>query len=285
MHNGDVGERVEALLARLSQQGGDRAAATGDELVRLLVEFYGAGLERIVEIVAADRRELLDVLADDPLVESQLILHGLHPVGVDERIERALDRVRPYLGSHAGGVAYLGVDDEGVAHLRLDGSCNGCASSTVTVRMTIEEAVLGAAPEVAGIEVEGQAEKPKPLLQIGLRAGASPPAPTPVWLHPSAKDLPAHGQVSQVHLDGRPVLMCRLGDTYLAYADSCASCGGSLAGATLDGDVLGCTSCKARFDIRLAGRSVEATGGRHLDPLPLLDDVAGIRIGFMPEVV
>ena len=167
MHSGDVGERVEALLAQLRQQGGDPAAATGDELVRLLVEFYGAGLERIVEIVADDRRELLDVLADDPLIESQLILHGLHPVGVDERIERALDRVRPYLGSHAGGVAYLGIDDGGVAHLRLDGSCNGCPSSTVTVRMTIEEAVLGAAPEVAGIEVEGQTEKPKPLLQIG----------------------------------------------------------------------------------------------------------------------
>ena len=289
MQSGDVGERVEALLAQLRQQGGDQAAATGDELVRLLVEFYGAGLERIVEIVADDRRELLDVLADDPLIESQLILHGLHPVGVDERIERALDRVRPYLGSHAGGVAYLGVDDGGVAHLRLDGSCNGCPSSTVTVRMTIEEAVLSAAPEVAGIEVEGQTEKPKPLLQIGLRAGASPPeaqaTPTPVWLHPSAMELPADGQVSQVHLDGRPVLMCRLGETYLAYADSCASCGGSLAGATLAGDVLECASCQARYDVRLAGRSVEATGGRHLDPLPLLDDVSGIRIALMPEAV
>ena len=285
MHSGDVGERVEALLAQLRQQGGDQAAATGDELVRLLVEFYGAGLERIVEIVADDRRELLDVLADDPLIESQLILHGLHPVGVDERIERALDRVRPYLGSHAGGVAYLGIDDGGVAHLRLDGSCHGCPSSTVTVRMTIEEAVLGAAPEVAGIEVEGQTEKPKPLLQIGLRAGGQPPAPTPVWLHPSAKELPADGQIGQVHLDGRPVLMCRLGETYFAYADSCASCGGSLAGATLDGDVLGCGSCGARYDVRLAGRSVEATGGRHLEPLPLLDDVSGIRIALLPEAV
>ena len=60
---------------------------------------------------------MLAPLADDPLVESLLLLHGLHPLDVDARIQRALDRVRPYLGSHAGGVEYLGVAD-GVARLQ-----------------------------------------------------------------------------------------------------------------------------------------------------------------------
>ena len=49
-----------------------------------------------------------DRLLADPLVESLLLLHDLHPLDVDTRIQRALDRVRPYLGSHAGGVEYLG---------------------------------------------------------------------------------------------------------------------------------------------------------------------------------
>ncbi|MGI8695745.1 MAG: NifU family protein [Mycobacteriales bacterium] len=290
---GDIGEQVEALLGRLTQQGGEMAGTTADELVRLLVEFYGAGLERIVDVIGADRPELLHTLADDPLVESQLILHGLHPLGPDERIEQALDKVRPYLGSHSGGVAYLGIDDEGVAHLRLDGSCSGCPSSTVTVRLTIEEAVLGAAPELTGIDVAGQTEEaPKPLLQIGKRPGAPEPAPAaagPVWLHPSAMELPADGQARRVHLDGRPVLMCRLGETYYAYADSCPSCGESLvstspdAGA-LDGDLLSCSSCSTRYDVRLAGRAADRAGG-HLDPLPLLDDVSGIRVALLAEVV
>src|SRR3712207_5798574 len=48
----------------------------------------------------------------------------LHPLDADARIQRALDRVRPYLGSKAGGVEYLGVDDNGVVRLRLEGSCN-----------------------------------------------------------------------------------------------------------------------------------------------------------------
>jgi Fe-S cluster biogenesis protein NfuA/nitrite reductase/ring-hydroxylating ferredoxin subunit len=284
---GDVGQRVELLLEQLHRQGGEPAAATGDQLVRALVEFYGSGLERITQVVGESQPELLRQLADDPLVESQLILHGLHPIGVDERIERALDGVRPYLGSHAGGVAYLGIDDEGIAHLRLDGSCNGCPSSTVTVRLTIEEALLEAAPEVVGIEVDGETQKPEKLLQIGLRPGlqsTSTHDDQPHWLHPSALDLPSAGQSSQVRLDGRPVMMCRLGETYYAYSDSCASCGGSLDGAGLLGDILSCPSCASRYDVRLAGRSLDGSG-RRLEPLPLLDDVSGIRIALLPEAV
>ena len=85
------------------------------------------------------------------------------------RIQRALDRVRPYLGSHAGGVEYLGVVD-GVARLRLEGSCHGCPSSTVTVQLAITSAVQDAAPEVTEVVVEGMTAPPEPkLLQIGRR--------------------------------------------------------------------------------------------------------------------
>lgn len=281
----DVGERVDALLGLIREQGGDAAADTAEEAVRLLVGFYGSGLERIVDILGAAETASVDALAEDPLVESQLILHGLHPLGPDERIERALDRVRPYLGSHAGGVAYLGIDEDSIAHLRLDGSCSGCPSSTVTVRMTIEDAVLGAAPELASIQVEGQTEESAPLLQIGLRPGAAPPStPGTVWLHPSAAELPADEGVGIVHLEGRPVLMCRRAGTYYAYADGCPVCTESLGAARLEGDVLTCAACAAQYDVRLAGRAADRSGS-HLDPLPLLDDASGIRVALMPEAV
>ena len=82
---------------------------------------------------------MLDGSTDDPLVESLLLLHGLHPLDVDARIQRALDRVRPYLGSHAGGRAVSRRGATGVARLRLEGSCHGCPSSTVTVQLAIKE--------------------------------------------------------------------------------------------------------------------------------------------------
>ena len=71
--------------------------------------------------------EVLAALAADELVANLLIVHGLHPYGVDLRVEQALESVRPYLGSHGGDVELLEVTDAGVVRLRLLGSCNGCA--------------------------------------------------------------------------------------------------------------------------------------------------------------
>ena len=62
--------------------------------------------------------------------------------------------MRPYLGSHGGDVELLEVTDDGVVRLRLLGSCDGCPSSSVTLKLAVEDAIEAAAPEVTGIEVE-----------------------------------------------------------------------------------------------------------------------------------
>ncbi len=172
-----TGERVEALLAELRTRAGPQAGDAAEELVGCLVELYGTGLTTIVAILAADPDagpRLLDALAGDPLVESLLLVHDLHPLDADTRINRALERLRPQLGSHAGAIEYLGLDDQGVASLRLTASGHGCGSSSSTVPQTIEEAVTEAAPEVTGVQVEEVVAAPEvPLLQIMRRpAGA-----------------------------------------------------------------------------------------------------------------
>src|SRR4249919_3315197 len=167
-----AGERIEELLGTLRAASGS-AAAAAEELVRLLLGLYGDGLGHIMDALAAEGaagEAVRDRLLADPLVESLLLLHDLHPLDTDTRVQRALDRVRPYLGSHAGGVEYLETGQDGVARLRLEGSCHGCPSSTVTVRLAIEGAVQDAAPEVTEVVVEGMTEPPGPaLLQIGRR--------------------------------------------------------------------------------------------------------------------
>ena len=169
-----VGARVEELLGILQSEGGEATARAAEELVRLLLGLYGDGLSHIMAALRAEGAAgaaVLDRLLADPLVESLLLLHDLHPLDVDTRIQRALDQVRPYLGSHAGGVTYLGVTEEGVAQLRLEGSCDGCPSSTVTVQLAIKGAIEDAAPEVTEVVVEGVTAPPGPetLLQIGRR--------------------------------------------------------------------------------------------------------------------
>jgi Fe-S cluster biogenesis protein NfuA len=159
-----VGARIEELLGQLRATGDPGTAEVAEEVVRLVVELYGAGLERAVELAGP---EALDRFVEDELVASLLVLHDLHPKDTETRVVEALDQVRPYLGSHAGGVELLGVDDGGVVHLRLEGSCDGCPSSVQTVKLAIERAIEEAAPEVTAVEVENLTPERAPqLLQI-----------------------------------------------------------------------------------------------------------------------
>ena len=163
-----AGERVEALLTELRSQAGPQVAATAEELVGCLVELYGAGLARITEIVGADDAapELIAKLVADPLVESLLLVHDLHPLDTSTRVRRAVEEVLPQLGSHAGNVEYLGLDEAGMLRLRLEQS--GCSADTV--RDLIEKAVAGAAPEAAGVAIELAQPPAEPtLLQITRR--------------------------------------------------------------------------------------------------------------------
>ena len=216
---------------------------------------------------------------------SLLLLHDLHPLDVDARIQQALDRVRPYLGSHAGGVEYLGVTD-GVARLRLEGSCHGCPSSTVTVQLAIEGAVAEAAPEISGVVVEGMTKPPEaPLLQIGSRPG-DPAAGAAAGSQGDWVTLPGIGPPSSrpVTADaaGLPVLLCAVRGTLYAYRDTCPACGSALGDGGLERELLTCR-CGARYDVSRAGRGLDGQD-RHLDPLPLLADSQGVRVAVPAAV-
>ena len=262
-----VGSRIEELLGQI-RAGDPGTAEVAEEVVRLVVELYGAGLERTVELAGP---EALDRLVEDELVASLLVLHGLHPKDTHTRVVEALDQVRPYLGSHAGGVELLGVDPEGVVHLRLEGSCDGCPSSTMTVKLAIERAIEEAAPEVTAVEVENLTREKEPqLLQIQpLRRE---------WEVVGGLEGLEPGRLTAVEVAGAGVVVCSVGGELYAYRDRCPACGTGLAGsAELDAEVLACAACRQRFDVRLAGRGLDRPE-LHLVPLPLLADDGRVRL-------
>ena len=149
-------ERVESLIHELEGFADPEARARTQEILRAVLELHGAGLERILDQLA-DAGEpglgLIDSLAKDEVVGCVLLLHGLHPLDLETRVLQALESVRPLLRSHGGSVELVGLSG-GVARLRLLGSCHGCPSSAMTLRTTIEEAILEKAPDVTAIELD-----------------------------------------------------------------------------------------------------------------------------------
>ncbi len=282
------GERIEALL-EASAGGGPVARDRAEELVRLVVELYGAGLQRVLEVAhdaGALTDPVLEALAADELVSSLLLVHGLHPYGVAERVERALAGVRPYLASHGGDVELLDVGEDGVVRLRLKGSCNGCASSSVTLKLAVETAIEAAAPEIIRIEVDD----PVPDAAVGLIPVSALTAhlhPTEagtgsVWEPVGSFDELASGGLRAVVVGGLKVIVCRAGSELYAYRDTCPACSASVATAVLqrglDGSaVLTCPQCRTHYDVRQAGRGIDENQ-HHLDPLPLLERADGVAI-------
>jgi Fe-S cluster biogenesis protein NfuA len=150
-------ERVQDLLGSLDEIADPVAQARVQELVGTVLELYGAGLERILGVIA-DAGEgaihIRNALLDDGIVASLLLIHGLYPISLEERVTEAIDSVRPFLASHGGDVEILSIED-GVARLRLKGSCNGCPASASTLEHALKEAIDEAAPDLLALEVEG----------------------------------------------------------------------------------------------------------------------------------
>jgi Fe-S cluster biogenesis protein NfuA/nitrite reductase/ring-hydroxylating ferredoxin subunit len=253
--------RVQELTARVEEVADPEARALAEDLAAAVVQLYGEGLERIF---AALEPDTAGALAHDGVVASLMLIHGLYPVPVEDRVREALDGVRPYLASHDGDVELLGIED-GIARLRLRGSCDGCAASQTTLELAIERALQEAAPDLLGIDVEGVAEsarRPEPSEDVewvelegvaGLERGALA----------SAGDL----------------MVANVAGTLLAYFDACAGCGARLTDGTLVGGRLTCGGCGREFDLPRAGRCA-GDEPLQLRPVPLLRNGGPVRVAL-----
>ncbi len=267
--------RVEQLLEeidRLPEAAGGKAT----EVVRTLLELYGAGLERIVEEVAIrDDGRLAEAFIEDELIAHLLLLHGLHPVPLELRVRGALDEVRPYLESHGGNVELLSLEGSTV-HVALEGSCSGCPSSAMTLKLAIENAIHTAAPEIEGVLADGALEPAGAppagqLLQIEL---PSPPRPSggqdeSSWTMAGGIPELANGGTVVKAIAGQQILFLRVDGGLYGYRPRCPACTASLEGATLHGAQLACPGCAIRYDPLRAGRCLDRPQ-LHLDPVPLL---------------
>jgi len=119
------------------------------------MELYGAGLERITEIVfekGEAGREILDQFGRDELVGNLLAANGLHPLDLEARVRRAVDKLRT-----KATVESLSVE-QGVIRLRLRASGSGCGSSAATLKSSVEAAIYEAAPDLVQLVIEGLEE-------------------------------------------------------------------------------------------------------------------------------
>lgn len=288
-------ERVQELQARLELSGDSATRELAEELVSAIVQMYGAGLERIVgSLMSAgeDGERIAASLADDELVATLLLIHDLHPIPLEQRVQDALDSVRPYMESHGGNVELLSLE-HGVARIHLRGSCSDCSASSVTLELAIKQALEEAAPDLEGLEVEGMAPQTAGGPGLPMVTGISPGPPTgmelpmvmsappaaPSWFDvDSVSDL-ADGSLAAVSVAGSDLVVANVEGTLLAYHDRCACCGAPLRTGLLAAGALACPSCARSFFLPRAGRSLDDDQVQ-LEPVPLLREQGRVKVAL-----
>ena len=73
-------------------------------------------------------------------------------MNMKEKVEAALDKIRPVLQRDGGNVELVEVTDNGIVKVRLQGACKGCPMSQMTLKNGIERVILKEIPEVKAVE-------------------------------------------------------------------------------------------------------------------------------------
>ncbi len=172
--------RVERLVQRATGFADTEARTTALDLLRSVMDLHGAAVSRIVELLDATEagRASLARLGADPLICGVLVLYGVHPMPLEERLARALENLAPQLRKHSGSAELIDVS-EGVVRVNLQSSGHGCGNSPDALRTMLEQAILEAAPEVVEVAVEGAASSATQAASGFVPLNLIQPAPAP----------------------------------------------------------------------------------------------------------
>jgi nitrite reductase/ring-hydroxylating ferredoxin subunit/Fe-S cluster biogenesis protein NfuA len=253
---------VDAALVRVGELD-EESKHVALELQRSIEAFHRPALVRIVQTLRDDQRgkELLFQLVDDPGVRAVFALHGIIRADLMTRSRRALDSVRPYLQSHGGDVDLVSVEG-GRAAVRLQGSCNGCSMSAVTLREVVEEALVNGVEEIEGIDVLD--DEPTvafvPLSAIGRKQ----PADTGWVAGPAVEEIELGSMLRfDVQVDGEleSFIVTNVDNRLAVFRNACVHQGMTLDGGMIDDGVLVCPWHGFKFEAT-TGECISAPGAQ-----------------------
>ncbi len=267
-----------------------RALAGLDPMSRAIAEevkdsveaIHRAGLVSIVRRLKADEatREALFELVDDQVVHLLLSLHEIVRPDPMTLANRVLTEVRPQLQSHGGDVTLVRIED-GTAFVRLEGACNGCSMSSVTLRNLVEGALTEGVPGVTDVEVLPNEPSPTLISVESLRVGLNPASEGWVKVGPTtavpAGDITAAGLTSATG-EVAEVIIVNIEQRLTAYRNECAHEALPLDNAMLDvsNGTLTCPWHGFCYDAT-SGECLTAPGAQ-LEQLPLRVDEGDVWV-------
>lgn len=145
--------RIEELTSALYHGPETAGREAARELLEVVLDLHGLALARVCATVAAieNGAELTRLIVGDPYARAVMLLHGLHPLSVEERLREAITRMETHWGHRGVEVRLLRVAD-GTARVRVYKNDNGEPDELLT--REVEGVLANAAPDLDGIAIE-----------------------------------------------------------------------------------------------------------------------------------
>jgi hypothetical protein len=146
-------DRIEDLVHRAETLSDSQARDVTVELLRAVLDFHKAGLQRAIAIAG---EAIVKQIAQDDLASSMLLLHDLHPDNVQTRIDRAVFKLQEAIALSGAKLRLIAIE-VGTVHLHFESPRSWPRFS---VRSKIENAIFEIAPEIERVLIEGLKEAP-----------------------------------------------------------------------------------------------------------------------------
>jgi len=170
-------QSIEKLLAGIEAAADPAIRADVRELLQIVMGLHGAGIERMLELIRANAElgeAIVSKIGRDELAGSLLILYGIHPLTLEDRITEALADARQRLRSREGEVELLSVE-EAVVRLRLSAGKHSCGSTAQALKEIVEDAMYRLAPDVS-LVIESAEEAKNSFVPLEMLLTAPEPA-------------------------------------------------------------------------------------------------------------
>lgn len=241
-------QRLEAIFV-----GWDESQAHAVRAYRTSIEaLHKEAIRRLIKSLSGEPAAMqsLKTALGDEVVYGVLRHFGIIKPSLHERLESALESVRPMLASHDGDVELVSVTPPDTAEIRFLGACDGCPASMLTFIAGVKKAIEEHCPEITDIrQARGvlNGSGAKNSVQF-----VSPFALTQDGDWKLAADLNSipEGGILRVDLEGADVFLSRNGRVVSCFENACAHLGMPIHdGVVVDG-ILACPHHGFRYDLR-----------------------------------
>lgn len=218
-----------AILEELISGWDEQQQSTVQALKAAIDAINKETLTRLIRALKSEPAALstLKGALSDDVVYSVLRYHELVKPSLHERLEDALDSVRPYLASHGGNVEIVKVEPPDKVTIRLLGSCDGCPAAGLTLSAGVEKAIKEYCPEITDIVKAkgGPTATPPPSEQTLHFVSPFANAADQGWVRAAKIDEIPEGDIKCMDLDGHSLLFSRIDQRVTCFENACSHLG------------------------------------------------------------